>query len=82
MARKNMKQRGSGGRAGNLAGRNQMTAQTMDSLVKDLASDDWVVRVRARERLVSAGRKAVKPLTKALGGFQAMGEMGGCQGPV
>jgi HEAT repeat protein len=66
MVQKNMDQRGCRGRVRNVASRNPMTAQTMDSLIKDLASDDWVVRVKAREGLVSAGRKAVEPLTEAL----------------
>jgi HEAT repeat protein len=44
----------------------QTKGEPIDSLINDLASDDWVVRVRAREGLVSRGSKAIKPLTKAL----------------
>jgi HEAT repeat protein len=44
----------------------QAVAGTTDSLISDLASDDWVVRVRAREGLVSRGSKAIKPLSNAL----------------
>jgi HEAT repeat protein len=44
----------------------QAVSGTIDSLIGDLASDDWVVRVKAREGLVSRGGKAIKPLTKAL----------------
>jgi HEAT repeat protein len=45
----------------------QTKAEPIDSLIGDLASDDWVVRVKAREGLVSRGSKAIAPLTKALG---------------
>jgi HEAT repeat protein len=44
----------------------QAAAGTADSLIKDLASEDWVVRVKARERLVSLGVKAINPLSNAL----------------
>jgi len=44
----------------------QITANKIDTLTRDLASDDWVVRVKAREELVSSGGKAVEPLTQAL----------------
>jgi HEAT repeat protein len=44
----------------------QPAAETIDSLISDLASDDWVTRVKAREGLVSQRGKAIKPLTKAL----------------
>jgi HEAT repeat protein len=43
-----------------------MAARTIDSLISDLASDDWVLRVKARRGLVSLGAKAVEPLTGAL----------------
>jgi HEAT repeat protein len=43
-----------------------MTAGTIDSLIHDLADDDWVVRVRARCSLVSLGSEAVEPLSGAL----------------
>jgi HEAT repeat protein len=44
----------------------QVAAGTTDSMISDLSSDDWVVRVRAREGLVSLGGKAIKPLSNAL----------------
>jgi HEAT repeat protein len=41
-------------------------ADTIDSLIKDLASGDGVVRVKARCDLVSLGAVAIEPLTAAL----------------
>jgi HEAT repeat protein len=40
--------------------------ETVDALIVDLASKDGVVRVRARESLVSIGGKAVAPLSETL----------------
>jgi len=44
----------------------QAAAETISSLIADLASDDGVIRVKARYTLISSGAKAVKPLIKAL----------------
>jgi nucleotide-binding universal stress UspA family protein len=40
--------------------------ETVDSLIGDLASNDSVVRVKARRSLVAMGREAVRPLVEAL----------------
>jgi HEAT repeat protein len=61
-----MKERGCSRRVKNIVSSHQVTGRTMDSLIKDLTNDDWVVRVKAREELVSSGRKAVEPLSEAL----------------
>ena len=44
----------------------QTESVTIVSLIADLASDDGVIRVKARRTLVSAGDKAVEPLIEAL----------------
>jgi nucleotide-binding universal stress UspA family protein len=40
--------------------------ETIDSLVGDLASDDGIVRVKARKSLVAMGKQVVGPLIEAL----------------
>jgi HEAT repeat protein len=44
----------------------QKAAATISSFIADLASEDGVIRVKARYALISSGDKAVKPLIKAL----------------
>jgi HEAT repeat protein len=61
-----MNERRCSGRVRHKVNSSQITADMIDTLIKDLASEDWVARVKAREELVSSGGKAVEPLTVAL----------------
>ena len=61
-----MKEQRHGASKDNMAKDRQAAPAPISSLIADLASDDSVIRVKARRALVSSGDKAVEPLIKAL----------------
>jgi hypothetical protein len=62
----NMKKQKYGGSEDNMVKDRRAAPAPIGSLISDLASDDGVIRVKARHALVSIGDKAIKPLIKAL----------------